>query len=114
MRSREEIFARLVEAAALLYKDNIPSALKNSLRREITELATALELGELYPEYAPPVSEGTLEYNVRRWVLECSVVEKDVKYLLENLIEINPVETRVITKEDLEREKKCKKEAGEG
>ena len=69
MRSREEIFARLVEKAAYLYEGNMPGTLRNTLRRKITELAIALELGEQYPKYAPPVSEGTPEYNARKWVL---------------------------------------------
>ena len=69
MRSREEIFARLVEKATYLYEGNIPWPVGNSLRRKITELAIALELGEQYPKHAPPVSEDTPEYNTRKWIL---------------------------------------------
>ena len=70
MRSREEIFARLIKHATYLYEGNLPCWwIKNNLRREITELAIALELGEKYPDQAPPVNEGSPEYRIRKWIL---------------------------------------------
>ena len=115
MRSKEEIFAKLIEKATYLYEGNIPEVIRNALRRKITELATALELGERYPEGVSPVTKGTPEDSIRKWILgEPEEVKKDAEYLLENLIEIHPVETYPITKNRLERKKRRKKGVEEG